>query len=391
MILSLLIPLLLANVNPIKHLIVDISAHGFGHFAQVAAVLSELEQSPRVNQIKLTIRSKTPISLIKERVKLPFELIPYEQDHGMTMFDAIHADPESSMDWYRNFHHNYEERVQMATTELKKLDADLILSDVPYLSLSAASKLNVPSIALCSLNWADIFWSYCRKFPGASKIHSEILDAYSQSVLFLQPTPSMPMTSLSNTLKIPPIVSTGTCQAEVLRNSIGIPKDDTNIRFVLIGVGGFGVNQFNLVDWPKLPNVRWIFPDKILIESKPLLDRFDFIAQSEFDHCLKYVDLLASCDLVITKTGYGTQTEAVVNRVPAICISRHDWPEHPYISNWHNDNGEVQFIDIEQVGTPYFGDLVQSMLEKDPVFKSVDTSGASKAAQIIEEYLGILE
>ena len=389
MILTFLIPLLLANVSPIKHLIVDISAHGFGHFAQVAAVLNELERSPRVNQIKLTIRSKTPISLIKERVKIPFELIPYEQDHGMTMFDAIHADPESSMDWYRNFHDNYEERVQMATSELKKLNADLILSDVPYLSLSAASKLSIPTIALCSLNWADIFWGYCRKFSGAPKIHSEILEAYSQAVLFLQPTPSMPMTSLSNVLKIPPIVSTGTCQTEVLRDSIGIPKHDKHIRFILIGVGGFGVNQFNLIDWPKIPNVRWIFPDKILMENK-LLNRFDFIAQSEFDH-LKYVDLLASCDLVITKTGYGTQTEAVVNRVPAICISRHDWPEHPYLSRWHNDNGEVQFVDIKQVGTPSFGGMVQSMLEKNPVFKSVDTSGASKAAQIIEEHLGILE
>lgn len=110
---------------------------------------------------------------------------------------------------------------------------------------------------------------------------------------------------------------------------------------MLVALGGIGM-KYPLAQWPRLDKVCWIFPDQALN-----LPRDDFFPQSRFG--LDYVDLLSSCDLALTKTGYGTQTEAVVNQIPALCVRRDGWPEPPYLFDWLRQHGEVVFIRWEAV------------------------------------------
>lgn len=358
-----------------KHLVVDISAHGFGHLAQATAVLSALD----CTDIRLTVRSLAPEHILQERIPHPFKLIRYQQDNGMIMHDALRVDAEKTMDWYQNFHANYAERKAQAAHELEALQPDLVFADVPYLSLDAAATVGTPSIALCSLNWADIFQTYCGHFAGAEQIHAEILNAYAQANLFLQATPSMPMPDLSNAQAIPPITSVGRPQPEVLRI---VTKRDKHTRFVLVALGGIGMD-YPLENWVKLDNVCWIFPDEVLANNPHT--RIDFISQSTFE--LDYVDLLASCDLVLTKTGYGTQTETVINRTPTLCVDRGDWPEQPYLFDWHQQHGEVKFIDWDTVSSGELATPTLAMLERSWTKPAVKPEGAQQAAKHITRTL----
>uniref|UniRef100_A0A7S2UIV5 Glycosyl transferase family 28 C-terminal domain-containing protein n=1 Tax=Attheya septentrionalis TaxID=420275 RepID=A0A7S2UIV5_9STRA len=374
-----------------KHVVVDISAHGFGHLAQTAAVINELKLDE--NNVKLTVRSMADEATLRERIRHEsFDLIKCPLDNGMVMYDALRVDADKTMEWYNDFHGNYASRVSDAARELEALEPDLLFSNVPYLgldALAAATELvQVPSVALCSLNWADIFLSYCGEYPGAKKIHDEILGAYSQADVFLQPTPSMPMHLLSNTHSVAPIALKGISQPEILRSLIGIQDDIVNTKFVLIGVGGVGIKGFPLNTWPRIPNVYWIFPDAVL-DSSSVVRRHDFVGQSHFDRHMRYIDLLASCSLVITKTGYGTQTEAVVNQVPSICIERLDWPEHVNLRDWHETHGEVVFMDWADIRkTRRFEAVVMDMLGKEDWPKTiVDPTGAKEAAAILHQYL----
>ena len=76
---------------------------------------------------------------------------------------------------------------------LHALKPALVLTNVPYLTLAAAALAGIPSAAVCSLNWAEIFYSYCRGKPYAELIYRQIHEAYSQASVFLTPKPSMPM------------------------------------------------------------------------------------------------------------------------------------------------------------------------------------------------------
>lgn len=97
-----------------KHLVVDISAHGFGHVAQTSAVLNALD----CTNIRLTIRSSAAEKMLRERIRHPFTLISYQQDAGMLMHDALRVDIVASMQWYADFHANYAARKAQAAREL---------------------------------------------------------------------------------------------------------------------------------------------------------------------------------------------------------------------------------------------------------------------------------
>lgn len=348
-----------------SHLLVDISAHGFGHVAQTAAVLNALDGAG----LRLTIRSLTPESMLRGRIRHPFTLIPYQQDAGMLMHDALRVDVAASMRWYSDFHANYAQRKAQAARELEQLQPDLLFANVPYLSLDAAGECGVPAVALCSLNWADVFHTYCGGLPGAGRIREQILHAYSQAAVFLQPTPSMAMHPALKHQSLSPIAAVGKHDPARLRAIARLP-DPT--RLVLVALGGLGVD-YPLANWPHLPGVCWIFPDAALSVQRP-----DFLAESLFG--LDYVDLLASCDAIITKTGYGTQTEAVVNRVPALCITRPGWPEEPNLPNWHQQHGEVAFTPWQTIQAGTFGDQIMALLETPWGKPAVTPSGASEAA-----------
>lgn len=354
-----------------QHLVVDISAHGFGHLAQTAAVLNALE----MEQLRLTIRSKAPLNILRERIRQPFELIPYQQDNGMSMQDALRVDVPQTFAWYQEFHRNYAERIEQAACELQALKPDLLFANVPYLSLAAAQQLQLPTVALCSLNWADVFQTYCSHLDGAAEIHAQILQSYQGVQCFLQPRPSMPMPSLSRTQLIAPIASIGKAQPEQLQ---AVTQDQFQ-QFVLVGLGGIGMH-YPLATWPKIKGVAWIFDDQSLY-----LQRDDFVPVSRFG--LTYIDLLASCDLVLTKTGYGTQTEAVVNQIPALCVQRGDWPEEPYLATWHQAHGEVVFVDWAEIQSGAFESQLQGLLACEWTKERVVATGAKEAADFIKQAL----
>ncbi len=355
-----------------KHLVVDISAHGFGHVAQTSAVLNALD----CTNIRLTIRSSAAENMLRERIRHPFTLIPYQQDSGMLMHDALRVDVAASMRWYADFHANYAARKARAASELEQLQPDLLFANVPYLSLDAAGETGIPAIALCSLNWADVFHAYCGDLPGAARIREEILHAYTQAECFLQPTPSMAMHPAIRTQPIAPIAALGKRNPAWLRQQAELPD---HTRCVLVALGGLGM-EYPLENWPRIPGVCWIFPEGALT-----LPRSDFMTASRFG--LEYVDLLASCDAVITKTGYGTQTEAVVNRIPTLCINRPGWPEEPNIPNWHQQHGELILTDWQTIQTGAFAQQILALLEMPWEKPLVSPTGASEAAALLDQII----
>lgn len=348
-----------------KHLVVDISAHGFGHIAQTAAVLNALD----CTDLRLTLRSSATENVLRERIRHPFTLIPHQQDAGMLMHDALRVDVAASMQWYEHFHATYAARKTQAARELAQLQPDLLFANVPYLSLEAAGASGVPAIALCSLNWADVFHTYCGHLPGAGKIREEILHAYTQAEVFLQPIPSMDMHPALRTQAIAPIAARGKRTPAWLQEKAGMPD---HTRFVLVALGGLGID-YPLVNWPRLPGVCWIFPDAALTQPRP-----DFIPTSRFG--LDYVDLLASCEALITKTGYGTQTEAVVNQIPTLCISRDAWPEEPNIPLWHAQHGAFILTDWQAIQRGAFAQQIMALLEMSWGKPLVFPTGAQEAA-----------
>ena len=69
------------------HLLVCISAHGFGHVAQVAPVLNALGE--RMPDLRLTVRATAPLVHLQSRIRIPFNYVRDSGDIGMLMSSAL--------------------------------------------------------------------------------------------------------------------------------------------------------------------------------------------------------------------------------------------------------------------------------------------------------------
>ena len=319
------------------HLLVDISSHGFGHVSQTAPVVNELVR--RIPGLRVTLRSAAPGSLLRQRFHCNFQHIPVALDFGMQMANALDVEVEQSTLAYRAFHAGWEAKVERETQTMRALKADLLLANVPYLSLAAAHAAGVRAVAMCSLNWADIYRHYCMVDAACSAISAQMLEAYNSAECFLKVQPAMPMADLFNARSINPIVQMGGNQRACLAAKLQLAETD---KLVLLAMGGM---EFRLpVEcWPRLPGIRWLIPQAWRVECD------DMPAMESFG--LAFGDILASCDAVLTKPGYATFTEAACSGVPVLYVARNDWPEEPYLVNWLNQHGVCVEVGREHLQT----------------------------------------
>ncbi len=333
-----------------KHLLVCITPHGYGHTAQIAPVVNALRQ--RLPDLRLTLRTTVPPALLAARFDRPFTHIERADDFGMIMANAVDVLAEPSAAAYAAFHADWDRKVDDAAATLRALAPDLVLANVPYLPLAAAACAGIPSVALCSLNWADIYQHYCGARPEAGVILEQMQAAYNSAAVFLRPQPCMPMPTLHNSVAIGPIARVGHNRREQINRQLQLADD---AKLVLVAPGGIPT-RWPMEHWPRLPGVRWIVqsdwhvthPDAIKLEAL----------------ALPFTDVLRSCDALLGKPGYGSIAECGCNGTPMLYLPRHDWPEEPYLLEWLHAHGRGVAIDRHAVESGLLGEGLNELLRQ---------------------------
>jgi hypothetical protein len=389
----------LSSARP-PHLLVALSSHGFGHLSQAAPVINQLREL--IPNLRLTIRAAFPAEQIQRRIFHPDVLQPFADDFGMVMRDALTVDLDASLHAYQTFHASLPEKIELLSKELLEQKVDLVLADIPYLTLAAAQKAGIPSVALCSLNWADILEhalllatanqpenTAAQKpiSPKLARVGAEIVreirEIYRQVDYFLLPTPSMPMPTLTNTLEIGPVCTPGVKCRDALTLNTQVAEDGW---FILVGMGGM---PFDLKpdQWPTHmlgKPLHYIVADNIAQDSA----HPQVIAETQTG--LSYSDLVAAVDLILTKPGYGMFVEAVAAGVPVLYVERRDWPEAQALTDWLQTVAHCTEISTAVLHRGDFADEMRKLLELGR-YEPVDATGNMQGATFLAQYLRSIE
>ncbi len=355
-----------------KHLLVCISPHGYGHTAQIAPVVNALRKS--LPSLRLTLRTTVPHTLLTARFDPPFTHINTASDFGMTMASAVTVLTEQSALAYAAFHADWDHKVEQEAAELSALAPDLVLANVPYLPLAGAALAGIPSAALCSLNWADIYQHYCGQRPEAGRILEQMHAAYNSAAVFLRPQPCMPMTTLDNSHAIGPIARVGRDRRDEINRKMNLSGDET---LVLVAPGGIPT-RWPMEHWPRLPGVRWI------VQSDWHVTHPDAIALETLG--MPITDVMRSGVVLLGKPGYGSITECGCNGTPMLYLMRHDWPEEPYLLEWLQQHGRGLAIDSQAVETGDLGASLEELLAQSAK-PAVEPSGIQVAAEHLKNLL----
>jgi hypothetical protein len=346
-------------------LLAAISQHGLGHLAQAAPVLNALRALQP--ELALTIWSGLGTAALRASIEGPFEHRHEAVDVGLLMHDALRVDLAGSHVAYQAFHADWPARVRREADWLRARAFDRVFVDVAYLPLAAAEQAGIASVALCSLNWADIAQAYLAQHAGMASILRDMHAAYACAGAFLQPTPSMPMPQLPRRRSIAPIAALGCNRRRLLLEKLALPATS---KLALIGFGGIGYQGQGRL--PDLADVIWLTPDDWQSTHARVIP---------FSRAgMPFIDLLASSDVLLTKVGYGSFVEAVAHAVPVLYLDRPDWPETAYLAAWLAEHGNAAVIDEAML----FSDQIEAALTalwSQPRKAPIQPDGAIQAAR----------
>jgi hypothetical protein len=317
-------------VKPDPHLLLAISGHGYGHLAQCAPVINALWQ--RLPRLRVTVCSRLERAVIADRLALPFDYRCRSVDPVLPMRSAWQVDVPAARSVFTGF---YRDRVAGLAGDrelLGELRPDLLLANIPWRLLQAARQAGVPMVALCSLNWAAIYRQYCAQAGDSGDVLADMWQGYRAADVFLRPEPAMDMPELANTQAIGPLARLGRADRDGLRQRLSLPAGALVVKVTLGGIG----SGLPLEHWPRRPDTVWLMPPGTAGGRDDMID----VARLP----MAFIDVLASCDAVLTKPGYGTYTEAVCNGVPILTLARPDWPETAGLNAWARRHGRLQEI-----------------------------------------------
>lgn len=350
------------------HLLVSLSPHGFGHAAMTAPVVNALRR--RLPGLRLTLQTSLPQALLVSRFEGPFEVIREIADFGLRQASATEVLLEESLADYRALHRRLDREVAREAARLKALGVDLLLANIPYVPLLAAERLGLPAVALSCLNWAAIFRHYYPDQPDGDAIVATMLAGYAAAKVFLCTEPGIPMEGLANLHPIGPVGRRGPGRPGDLAGHPGLPPGGP---VGVITFGGMGAD-LPLETWPRLPGWRWVVPGDT--KGHP-----DLCAAERLG--LGFGEIMASCDVLVTKPGYATFAEAAINGVPVLSVDRPDWPETPIFVEWLGRRGRCLPVRQAELFDPERLDHHLRSLFSLPVKPLVAPSGVEEAVDRI--------
>lgn len=329
-------------------LLCAISHHGLGHLAQAAPILNALHA--RRPDIEWLIWSGLSETALRGRIFFPFAHRNEAADQGLLMHDAIRVDLAASRAALLAFHADWEARIAREADWLRREGIIGVAADVAYLPLAAARRAGLPAAAFCSLNWYDIASAYLGEDPACHPLLAQMRGAYLDTP-FLRLAPSMPMAWLPRAEDLPPVALTGRRRRSELDALLGL-KSETCL--VLIGFGGIGYAG----QAPRCDGVVWLAPRDWQGEAGRD-DVADLAATG-----LPFSDLLASCDVLLTKSGYGSYVEGAASGVAVLHVERPDWPETPYLSRWLAQ--AARSLPVRESDFPRLGKMIKAVLALPP-------------------------
>jgi hypothetical protein len=361
--------------SSISRIAVIVSDHGFGHAGRVSAFLPHLLS----RGAHLLVISGVPLSFFLESLVDPRaeaawraqhaacapdhpaaddpaallrDLLPtvhfahLQTDVGVRQLDAIRIDAAATAAALDRFFTDFDRSVARIETLVRDFNANAIVFDISALAPAVAKRLALPAIGVSNFDWAFIYDSMVHVDPVFATYAQRHRDAYRDAthLVVLPAATPMPAFDHARQVRLPGWTGRRSTMARAdARRILGMLGDER--RYVVLTFGGH--NQLSVVGAEtRSTPTHWCI---VTIDASPLragevasdaiavVRRGDGavtlrLAALRALHFVRFVDVIAAADVVVTKPGYGTVSELILNQVPSLWVSRPGFAEEPFLA-----------------------------------------------------------
>jgi len=347
-----------------------ITAHGYGHGARSSDILNALRATDP--EIPIIIKTDLPTDFMASRLPDSFDIRCGAFDVGLIQKDSIHADVDASLETLENLYARETELIEQEVKFLIKENIGVVVADIPAIPLAAAQHVGIPNIATSNFGWDWIYSEFIEKNPRWQVFVDKFRSVYKKTDLLLRQPFAEQMVAFPNQIDLPLLAKPGTeCRGKIAEISGADPsKKWVLISFTALNLSDRAVDALGRLEEYEMFTVE---PLEWPNSSVRCLSRADF----------KFADVLASCDFVITKPGFGVVSECIANNKPIIYSSRENFLEYPVLVKNIERYCRHAFISNSEL---YSGDFRRALTKAEtapPPKEQIPRNGAELAASEI--------
>jgi hypothetical protein len=251
---------------------------------------------------------------------------------------------------------------------VRDFGAHAIVFDISSLAPAVAKRLALPAIAVSNFEWAFIYDSMTDDYPEFEKYAQKHRELYRDTTHLVVLPAATPMVAFEHAQQLRMPGWTGrrsTMARDDARRLLGMVGER---RYIVLTFGGH--NQLNVgaasgVAAADLSSLWCIVKidatplgvDERASETTAIVRSGDGMMTLRLPalralHFVRFVDVIAAADVVVTKPGYGTVSELILNQVPSLWVSRPGFAEEPILAAALAANAVTEQIDAAAIANP---------------------------------------
>ena len=357
-----------------------VSGHGFGHASRDVEVVNQLPAS-----VGVLIRSAVDPQLLTRTVKRPYELLSGPCDTGVVQTTSVNHDDRATVDAAVEFYGEFKARVDAEVALLAPRHVALVVGDIAPLAFEVASRLGVPSVALANFTWDWIYETHPGFVPEHSWVIERIRAAYRKATVALQLPFSDGFSVFPRVRRIPLVARRPTKSRAETRAHLGLDPDR---HVVLLSFGGYGMPELDLDavdcrdDWTIVTTDRTSPGQRAGAPHVRLFQNAAF-ASGE----IRYEDLVAAVDVVMTKPGYGIIAECIAANTAICYTSRGAFREYDLLVRELPRYLRSRFISHADLFAGRWQAALEGLLSDPEPRETLPLNGAEVAANIMRELI----
>ena len=345
-----------------------LSGHGYGHMVRLCEVLRRVrELAP---ELPMEVAGVVPEALVRGEVGDPLEFRSESFDVGLVQLDALEVDEAATLERCRAFEMAWDEQADREAARLRARGARLVLADIPALPFDAAARAQVPAVGLANFSWSWIYTHLSARIPGLEESARRAASAYRNAELLLELPFAGDLSEFPRRERVGLVARRVLVGRAEARRRLGLPSGPV----ALLSFGGLGLLGLRAETLEPDPDVHYLLPGQLSEERLRALE-------------LRYPDVVAAVDVVVTKPGYGIVTDAIAGGTRMVYTERGDFPEYPILVREMSAYLACVHLPSRELRAGRLRAAVHHVLSL-PMPERPDLDGAGRAARRILDLLG---
>jgi len=359
-----------------------ISGHGFGHASRQVEVINAFGALRPDQPIHVfTTASKW---LLDRTIRVPVALVPLAVDSGAIQRDSLAIDIPTTLAAAASFEAGADEAAVALARIFRDQGIAVVVCDAPAMACTAAQLAGIPAVVLSNFTWDWIYEDFTSDNEAFAWLPPRLGARYAQADAGWRLPMHGGFETFGTVLDFPWIARQSRHEPDHVRRLIGA---DGGRPLVLVSFGGYGVAGMSLAHHDHASyRLVWSGGAQHGPTSAPAdalrLDR-DYLGSLG----LRYEDLVAAVDVVVSKPGYGIVSECVANGAALLYTDRGRFREYPVMVEQMPDVLRCRHLSTAALAGDRWDDDIDALLGQARPAPRPLVNGADVAAGMLSAML----